>query len=139
MPESRHAVQRPTLSRVRFVVLSAFALVAFAGVAACASSGGGSGGPRTDRDLISSEELRALPPMNALQAVRRLRGRWLQQRNAGAPSVHVDGRFTGQLGVLEQYEISEVQELRFRPAREATTLYGTNYPAGVIEITTRRG
>lgn len=139
MSDSRYAIRHPALKRVRFAVLSAFALVALAGAAACASSGGSSGGPRTDRDLISSEELRGLPPMNALQAVRRLRGRWLQQRNAGAPSVHVDGRFTGQLGVLEQYEIGEVQELRFRPAREATTLYGTNYPAGVIEITTRRG
>lgn len=114
----------------------ALSLVTTAG---CASGGsGGQASSGSNRDLITSEELRALAPMNAYQAVQRLRGRWLQNRRAGPPAVHVDGRFTGRIEVLQQYEIEEVQQLQFRSAANATTLYGTNYPSGVVEITTRR-
>ncbi len=132
-------VRGASLSRLARLVLVC-AVLASSGVAACASSSGsGRSGAGGNRNFISSEDLRALPPMNALQAVERLRGQWTRIRNAGTPSVHVDGRFTGGLEVLSAYNLEEVEEIRYRPARDATTLYGTNYPAGVIEITTRRG
>ncbi len=126
------------VSRSQFLGAALALLVG--GVASCATGGGAdsSGQRGGSRDLISSEDLRALPPMNALQAVRRLRGRWLQVRNSGAPSVHVDGRFSGTLLVLENFPVQEVEQMQYRNARDATTLYGTNYPAGVIELTTRR-
>ena len=106
--------------------------------AGCASGGSAGQASGSNRDLITSDELRALAPMNAYQAVQRLRARWLQNRRAGPPAVHIDGRFSGRVEVLQQYEIEEVQQLQFRSAANATTLYGTNYPSGVIEITTRR-
>lgn len=105
----------------------------------CAStSNDGDDGPRRDRNRISFEELQAAPPGDLLSTVRRLRNRWITSRTRAQPSVHVDGRFSGGLEVLQTIRVADAQELLFRSATEATTLYGTNYPAGVIEVTTRR-
>ena len=112
-------------------------------VVACASgSSSGNDGteaaPRRRRNRISREELAETPPGDLFLTVQRLRPQWLGRRGIGGPAVHVDGRFSGHLEVLQTIDVNEVQEVRFRSAADATTLYGTNYPAGVIEVTTRR-
>ena len=109
-------------------------------LAACAS-GGGAGElsrPRGRRDLIVRAELDEAPPGDLLLIVRRLRPQWLGRRGIGTPAVHVDGRYTGNVEVLTTIDVNDVAEIRFRSAADATTLYGTNYPAGVIEVSLRR-
>jgi len=126
--------------RVRRIPCGIGFLLVLVALTGCASGGGGGEetGVRPDRNRITLEELQESPPADLLQTVRRLRGRWLSSRGGGSPSVHVDGRFTGGLEVLERIRVADVQEILFRSAADATLLYGTNYPAGVIEVTSRR-
>ena len=126
--------------RSGFVLL--FLFVA-AGLGACASSGGGGGseGPRRGgRNLIIQEELADSPATTALEAIQRLRSSWLNARSGGGGiiQVHVDGRpVPGGINVLSSIQINDISEIRFRNGRDATTLYGTNYSNGVIEVKTR--
>jgi len=115
-----------------------------AGLGACASSGSGgssSDGPRRGgRNLIIQEELANTPATTALEAVQRLRSSWLNARSGGGSiiQVHVDGRpVPGGINVLSSIQVNDVDEIRFRNGRDATTLYGTNYSNGVIEVKTR--
>lgn len=127
---------------VRTAPLFLFLLLA-AAIGACASgSSGGSNGSaaaRGGRNLITEAELAEIPSMSALEAVQRLRAGWLTSRTGAiGPQVHIDGRpVAGGLQVLSSVRSSDVREMRYRNGRDATTLYGTNYSNGVIEVTTR--
>jgi hypothetical protein len=120
------------------------ASVFFAGCA----SGTGSGSPdsdiRHDRNLISTEELEAQPQGSAYQAIQRLRPIWLRSRSSYLasgvylPGVFLDGRAFGTVGSLREINIASVGEIRYLSAREATTQYGTGYPAGIIFIVLKR-
>lgn len=113
-------------------------------LAACAS-GGGDGSPRRDRNLITLEELEGLQQFTLLDAIRRLRPRWLQASRAmnfrGSPQefprVVLDRIPQGGLEALRQLPVSDVQEVRFLSAADATVKYGTGYAAGAIEVTRR--
>ncbi len=113
-------------------------------IGACASGGGSAGGEdaprRGSRNLIIQAELIDSPATNAYEAVQRLRSSWLNVRSgsAGSIQVHIDGRpVPGGLNVLNSIQINDVEEIRYRNGRDATTLYGTNYSNGVIEVKTR--
>lgn len=122
------------------LTLSLFLLTA---AGACATSSGPptSDGPRRgSRNLIIAAELADTPATSALEAIQRLRASWLSSRSGGGSQiqVHVDGRpVTGGFDVLRTINVNSVEEIRFRNGRDATTLYGTNYSNGVIEVTTR--
>ena len=82
----------------RKVVLLAFALAL--GATGCASGGGGGparpAGATTNRIVL--EEIQALGQVSALQAIERLRPRWLQSRagmNGDPPVLYVDGARRG--------------------------------------------
>ena len=68
---------RMNRSRITLTLVVAFGLAT--ALAACAS-GGGSGGPRRDPNLITAEELAEYTTLSALDVIRRLRPRWLQSR-----------------------------------------------------------
>lgn len=112
-------------------------------VGACASSGGSSG-PSRDSDVITSEELRSsdLQADNAYRAVQRLRPVWLRARSSNfsgdreLPAVFVDGTRFGDIESLYNISITDVQRMEYMDARDATTRFGTGYPAGVIMVTT---
>lgn len=113
--------------------------------AGCASSGG-SGGPNRSRDLITQDELMEVPHSSVYEAVRALRPRWLQAR-AGATfssptqqtaMVYIDGQLRGGLEEMWNLLPTEVDEIRFMSASDATTRFGTNHVGGAIVITTRR-
>lgn len=125
--------------RIGLATLSLALLLSAAGC-----GGGGGGGAGTARpegssaDRIVEEELTTLLQLSALEAVRRLRPRWLQTRTGAPPRVHVDGNPVGTSENLGSYRATDVQEMRYLNAADATTRFGTNYISGVILVTTRR-
>ena len=106
-------------------------------LAACASSGGGGGSGGGDRNLISTR--RQLLASNQRQ-VQRLRPQWLRSRGGEVtdlPATFVDGRHFGDISQLSAFSTADILAIRYLSASDATTLYGTGYPGGVIEIQTR--
>ncbi|MDH5588542.1 MAG: hypothetical protein OEZ65_12405 [Gemmatimonadota bacterium] len=109
-----------------------------AGLSACASGGGGGGAPRGSTNRIIESELEALVSLDAFEAVQRLRPRWLTPRAGSVPQVVVDGTQQGGPEALRRFRVSDVQELRYLSAGDATMRYGTGFPGGAIEVVTRR-
>ena len=129
------------LTRAHSPLLSVAVLLA----TGCVSSGESSGAGRS-RDLITAEELMAVPHNTTFEAVRALRPRWLLPRNMASlrnqqrhtPRVYVDGQFRGEIDELTRLAPHEVEEIRFMSASDATTRFGTNHIAGAIVVTTWR-
>ncbi len=95
--------------------------------------------------LIVRAQLEPLVGWSAYEAVEILNRRWLQPRG-GTPTsgpsyarVVVDRTFRGELADLYQISTNDIETMRYLSAPDATTRYGTSYPGGVIEVTTRRG
>ena len=123
-------------------------------VSACASSPDtpfdedGEAATRTARGsstLIVRAQLEQLTERSAYEAVATLNRRWLRsQRGASLTSgpayarVVVDGVARGELVSLRQMTIGNIETIRYLSAPDATTKYGTGFPGGVIEVTTRR-
>lgn len=118
--------------------LSALFVLALTAGACVAGSAGGTG-PRGSMDRITEQELEPIAQMSAFEAIQRLRPRWLQSRTGYFPTVHVDGSVRGAgEEILASIKCSEVQEMRYMGAADATTRFGTDYDNGLILITTRR-
>ncbi len=132
---------------------------------ACASSGSGStnaGGDaamavssarssaRRNPDLITESEIssRASEAANAMQIVQKLRPQMLQTRGMASPTdvtgeamrprVYVDNISYGDLTTLQNLTATQVKEIKFLNARDATTIWGTGHMGGVILVTTKR-
>jgi hypothetical protein len=119
-----------------------FAVASAGTLAACASGGGSSDGPRRSANRITQEELVDYSTLNALDAIRRLRPRWLQARGATAgganePVAILDGARLGNPEALASVPVSDIAEMQFLSASDATMRYGTNFPGGAIEVRTR--
>lgn len=126
-------------------------LLLAAAFAACAS-----GGERTpagvNRDILTRQELQAYDSQDAYTVIRRLRSSWLNARTTGSMSnpenlgsesqiqVYIDGVRTAR-GVddLETIDVSQIREIRYLDARDATMVYGTDHGAGAILVTTHIG
>ena len=116
-------------------------------VSACASSPGtpfdedGETATRTARGsstLIVRAQLEQLTGQSAWDAVERFNRRWLNDRRGGVYArVVIDGTSRRDLNVLSQMSTDAVESLRFLSSGDATTKYGTGFPGGVIEVTTR--
>lgn len=131
------------LNRSKMVLSFMFAFGLATALAACSSTGGSSG-PRRDPNLITAEELSEYATLSALDVVRRLRPRWLTGRGQGSggmnrPQVIQDGARLGDPdNALRSIAVSDLEELRFLSASDATMRYGTNFPGGAIVVTSRR-
>lgn len=111
------------------------------GLSGCASGGGGGGGdstPRGSATRIVETELATVTQLDVYAAIQRLRPAWLRTRTGTPPMAHVDGNILGTADMLQSVRASDVQEVRFMSASDATTRFGTNYANGVILVTTRR-
>jgi len=106
----------------------------------CASGGGRSEGtPRGSSTRIVESELATLETQDAYTAIQRLRPQWLRSRSGAAPVVIMDGtRQQVGLSILRSIRTSELQELRYLSATDATTRYGTGFDGGAILLTTKR-
>lgn len=131
-------VARSNRSRQAVVALG-FTLVAF--LAACASSGTGSRGSTSPRNVITSEQLADLHSRTALEAVERLKPTWLRTRGPESRrtfplAVAVDGVIQGDVTVLDSYPCSSLAEIRYLDARRAMLRFGDRASGGAILLIT---
>jgi GDP-D-mannose dehydratase len=111
---------------------------------ACASTGEPRA-PRASRNVLTYEEISRSNASTAFEAIRQLRPEYLRTRGAQSvqnPSaeyavVYVNGVRAGDLGMLHSIRATDIQEVRYMNASEATTRYGTGHAGGVIEVRTR--
>ena len=123
----------------RNAVLLAFALAV--GLAGCASGGGGSSRPAgATSNRIVRAELEPLGQVDALQAVQRLRSRWVQARGAASdtPILYVDGTRRGSADELRFIRTADIEMMEYLNAGDATTRYGTGHMGGAILVTSVR-
>ena len=107
----------------------------------CASGGGaGDGGPRRDPNLITAEELAPHANLSCLDAVRRLRPRWLQGRGGmNNPILMLDGNRMGSAeNALSNMRAGDVESLKYLSPADARVRYGATVTAGAIEAVSRR-
>lgn len=113
--------------------------------ATCTTGSGGSGEPRRNRNVLTSEELAPLENFTAWDAVQRLRPMWMRPggiRNSANPTGHyptvfVDGSPYGEMESLQTFRVISIEEMRYVSGSDATIRYGGDYQGGVILITTR--
>lgn len=109
-------------------------------LAACASatSSPGSASP----DIITRAEIEASRADNVYELIQQLRPRFLRTRgvssmsdpSAGHPVVYVNEVRHGGLETLRSILVSQVDEIRYISASDATTRWGTGHTAGVIQV-----
>lgn len=122
-------------SSKRFLVL---ALALALGTAGCASSGGGGSRPAgSSSNRIVQAELEALPQMNALLAIERLRAQWLRTRSGDPPQLYVDGARRGNIQNLTSMLTTEIGQIEYMSASDATNRFGTGHAGGAILVTSR--
>ena len=121
-------------------VRTLFAIVLAVVIAGCAStSPPGTSVPSRSGAVISAGELGTVAQLNVLDAIRRLRPTWLRVRSRSSPPVvFIDGVRRGGVEVLQNFQATQVVEIRRRSGTDATTLYGTGVGGGTIEVRTRR-
>ena len=121
----------------RIRLLSLLAIVVIAG--ACAS-GGGSSGPRRDRNRIVRADFADFVGLStALQVVQRLRPAWLTPRGrSGLPAIYRNNsRWSNTPASLANIAIESIEEMRFYSATDANMLWGASTGGTVILVTTR--
>ncbi len=124
------------MRRIRLISLLAIVVVA----GACASSGGGSRGPRRDRNRIVAAELAELAGAStALQAVQLLRPNWLTPRGRSAPPAiyRNNSRWGPDPRALATISIESVEEMLFLSATDANIRWGSSVGGTAILVTTR--
>ncbi len=125
----------------RSMLIAAVALA----LGACASGGnnGAPDKPRPNPDVITAEEIAAVPVQNAYDAVSRLRPSFFTTQGGTtrthAVQVVVDGIPQGGVNALRNIIASEVVEIRRMSAADATMRWGTGYSGGAILVRTVRG
>lgn len=119
-------------------VLAGFALLALASHGCASASGEGT--IRRSGNVISAEELQeAAVGGDAFRVVERLRPGWLRVRSGiGGAVIFLNGQRYGEMDSLRTIPAGDLESARLLSAADATTLYGTGYPAGIIDLRTRR-
>ena len=95
-------------------------------------------------NLIVRAELDELASQSMMLALQKLRPRWLRpartralDRMPSLPQIIVDQTSRREFEALNAIFINDVETLRYLSPSSATTRYGTGFPGGLIEITTR--
>jgi hypothetical protein len=125
-------------------------LVLGAAVSACskpATQADPTATPRSSPNLITRDEITSTTMENAYDAIQRLRPAFLRPRSIAGTAqtangsqaqsyavVFIDGLRKGGLEYLRAIPTREVAEVRYLNATDATTRYGMNVPAGVIDV-----
>ena len=94
-------------------------------------------------NAISKFELQNSSTQTAYEAIRKLRPNFLNYRAQesvsnpaqGVPVVYLNDRFAGEINLLNQIFVSQVESIRFYKSSDAVIKYGTDRIGGVIAIT----
>ena len=121
-------------------------MLLFCGMLGACASGSGGTPSRSSRSPITREEIGDRSALDLYTLVEQLRPNWLRARGVTSMSaasgvrVAIDGTLqSGGVEVLRSLRGAQVREVRFLSAQNATTRYGLDVDAGVIEVTTERG
>jgi hypothetical protein len=129
----------------RFVALAMIPLAI-----GCAAAGATTS--KKDANVITTEEITESSAANAYELIQRLRPNFLRTRGAvhGSPTadgsnrleavdlvVYLNENRLGGSDQLRQLATSEIREIRYYSASEATTKWGTGHSAGAIQIVSR--
>ena len=124
-----------------------------AGIAGTSSGVASAMAPKKEsrqQDLITEREIssRAADATNALQIIQKLRPQMLRGRGmvsthdttgvSSVPRVYVDNVSFGGIESLSNLNASQIKEIRYMNARDATTEFGTGHASGVILVLTKR-
>ena len=101
-------------------------------------------GSSYSRDLIVAEEIQITDANNAYDLVHKMRPHWLRARGrkslnfpeASYPVVYINRSELGGIDSLYNIPVSNISEIRYLNAGDATTKYGSGHSGGAIEITT---
>ena len=97
---------------------------------------------RTDRNIISSAQIKEHGFINAYDAVESLRSTWLRARGPDSMNkptevlVYVDDNRLGGVLTLKQVTASQIIMIRFVDGLTATARWGLDHGQGVIQIVT---
>lgn len=121
-----------------------FAAGLFLALGACATSGAGGGTSRGSSTRLTEADIASDQSLDLYTIIQRRRPQWLQVRGGVTTSgpvtiaVILDGqRQQGGLDYLRSIRGSDVEEVRYMNARDATTRYGTNMTGGAIVVVTK--
>ena len=114
-------------------------LLVVAIVAGCTRASQTSPSTRSNSNLVTRDEIASVPEGNLYDALQRLRPELLRARSTATaatavPVVFVDGIRRGSIDYLRAINNRQVMEVRYINAIDATTRYGLNVPAGVIDV-----
>lgn len=124
-------------------------VVAMAALVACASNKSTRASIPTgsDRNVITEEEIRAVPAATVYELVSKLRPHMLRARGQSSfsapaqddfPIVYLDGRQYGDIGALRSLIPSQVSLIKYYDATDAAGKFAKISASGVIEVTTRQ-
>jgi len=115
------------------------------GLTACASSGASSGaaGPRTSRDLLTSEQITNTKYTNMFDVIQSLRSNWMNDRGTDSlmgPSsvvqVYLDDNRLGGVETLKTITPQQVEYVRHYDGVAASGRWGLDHGKGVIYVST---
>lgn len=116
-------------------------------VLGCASGGGSSSDARSigrsNRDVLTVDDLRATGSMNAYDAVAALRSSWLRPRgpdsfsNPGQVWAYVNDVRVGGVDTLRRIPITEITYIRYFDGTAASARWGLGHSHGVVFVSTR--
>jgi len=130
---------------VRRRTIICFAVTLTALTAACSANPAPTDRPRFDAALISREQILQGQFTNAYDAVKMLRGSWLNTvrpesfRYPSAIQVYLDGVRLGDVSSLSTVQTLPIQYIRYYSAQDATSRWGMDHGAGAIYVSTKVG
>lgn len=125
-------------------------LLLLALVSACGANQPSALNPRRDPNVLSREELQSADARNALEAVEKLRPRWLQKRAVRTGldiqenveiGVYFDNIYRGDPTVLRQIPVSDIGSMRYLDPVTAQQRFGSSLRTvyGAIMVSTGDG
>jgi hypothetical protein len=101
--------------------------------------------PRGSASVIVEAEIPASGAQNALEVIQRVRPSMLRARNGSTEETgvmdivfYIDGVRAGDRQAVTSVLATNVKEIRFLAAPDATTRFGTGHALGAILVTTKR-